>query len=105
MNCRGDDDGCRSAFGATFAGTIIDNIGNPIQDVSVKVSVNGSQPSEIVTTDINGTYSYRWTRHAPLGNIYVVLSKAGYSDFTSDTYIVGEACQDETVQVDAALTP
>lgn len=104
ISCK-DNEGCKNVFTVHFTGTILDNLSNPVQGASIKVSVNGSQPSEIAVSDVNGEYTYSWYRAAALGRTSIIVSKVGFSDFTSEEKQVGFSCADENVETNASLAP
>ncbi|MBY0315626.1 MAG: carboxypeptidase-like regulatory domain-containing protein [Bdellovibrionales bacterium] len=103
LGCPSSDD-CPS-FAVTYVGNVRDQSNNPIQGVSASLSVRGLNPEEVAWTDANGDFSFTQYLQAPVGSVYFVFSKSGYSNLTTETKEVAPSCVDTTARFDGELSP
>ena len=100
--CKNSSDVCKDGFTATFNGTVSDNNGNPVDEVSVDIIALGTR-GLLTETDKNGEYLKHWHRAAKLGLTSLVFYKSGYKEYESEAKSIGDNCEDITITTNAVL--
>ena len=98
-------DSCGS-FSVVNTGRVTDGGNLPIEGVAIyTASPDGNESSLQATTDADGIYRFSRGRRAPLDGGFIIFRKPGYVEKTLELRSSGLGCSDDTVVIDAVLTP